>query len=166
MHAIVRSVRIAPKKANLIAKMVRGMPVPAAITALRRTHKKAARIVEDLLQSASANARQNFRQDPDTMIIKAIVVNQGQALHRGVPKARGSVRPIKKYLSHIHVTLGYKDDGRTQKTPKPHKMQQKDVTAASQARKTPVKQASPTKKQPDSRKKAADSSESPVSSDS
>jgi large subunit ribosomal protein L22 len=109
MKAILRSVRIAPKKANLMAKMVRGMPVQEAIASLERTHKKAARLVEELLRSAVANAEHNEKQDASHLIIKSIIVNQGTAYHRGIPKARGQVRPIRKFLSHISVELGIAD---------------------------------------------------------
>ncbi|MEK7590777.1 MAG: 50S ribosomal protein L22 [Patescibacteria group bacterium] len=117
MKAHLRSVRIAPKKANLIAKMVRGMAVADAVEALRMTHKKAARLIEGLLRSAIANTSHNLKQDPQTMIIKTIVVNQGQAFRRGIPKARGQVRPIKKFLSHISIELGFPEED-TRKTGK------------------------------------------------
>ena len=107
MKAYLSSVRIAPKKANLIAKMVRGMSVPVAVEALRKTNKKAARIVETLLRSAIANTSHNNKQDPQTLIIKTIVVNQAQSYRRGIPKARGQTRPIRKYLSHISLVLGF-----------------------------------------------------------
>jgi large subunit ribosomal protein L22 len=107
MKALLHSARIAPKKANLIARLVRGMSVPDAVEALRRTNKKGARMVEDLLRSAMANASHNDKQDPQTMIIKSIVVNQGQAYRRGMPKARGQTRPFRKFLSHITLTIGY-----------------------------------------------------------
>lgn len=117
MKAHLQSVRIAPKKANLIARMVRGMSVPAAVEALRTTNKKGARIVEKLLLSAIANASHNDKQDPQMMVIKTIVVNQGQAYRRGMPKARGQMRPYRKFLSHITVTLGYSEDmGKSEQT--------------------------------------------------
>ncbi len=106
MKAYLQSVRIAPKKANLVAKMVRGMSVPDAVESLRRTNKKAARIIETLLLSAIANASHNDKQDAQMMVIKTIVVNQGQAYRRGMPKARGQQRPYRKFLSHISLTLG------------------------------------------------------------
>ena len=56
MQAHHYSARLAPKKANLVAQMVRGMPVPTAMELLRKTHKKAARLLEDVLRSAIANA--------------------------------------------------------------------------------------------------------------
>ncbi|MBU0766555.1 50S ribosomal protein L22 [Patescibacteria group bacterium] len=106
MKASLHSVRIAPKKANLIAKMIRGMTVPQAIESLERTNKKAARLLEELLKSAMANAQNNDSQDPQELVIKSLIVNQGQAYHRGVPMARGRVRPMRKFLSHIELTLG------------------------------------------------------------
>jgi large subunit ribosomal protein L22 len=109
MKAYVRSVRIAPKKANLVAKMVRGMTVPDAVEALRRTHKKGARIIELLLRSAIANASHNDKQDPQMMVVKKIVVNQGTAYRRGMPMARGRMRPYRKFLSHIELELGFPD---------------------------------------------------------
>ncbi|MEK7218647.1 MAG: 50S ribosomal protein L22 [Patescibacteria group bacterium] len=144
MKAYLRSVRIAPKKANLIARMVRGMAVPAAVTALERTNKKAARMIEKLLKSAMANASHNEKQDPEQMVIASIVVNQGQAYRRGMPKARGQTRPYKKFLSHIALVLGYPSEGKNPRHPKkPRKpkndeQQAKVSEKASQETKKPV----------------------------
>lgn len=107
MHASHQSARLAPKKANLMAKMVRGLPVPTAVELLRKTHKKSARLFEAVLRSAIANAEHNFKQDPQTMILKTVVINQGTAYRRGTPMARGRMRPIRKFFSHITITLGY-----------------------------------------------------------
>lgn len=110
MKAFLRSARIAPKKANVIARMVRGMPVPEAQDLLGRTNKKAARLFGDLLASAVANAAHNDRQDPRVLMVKEVVVNQGSAYKRGVPMARGRVRPMQKFLSHLHIVLGVKKE--------------------------------------------------------
>jgi len=118
MIAHLRSARLAPKKANLVARMVRGMPVPDAVELLRRTNKKGARLIEGVLRSAMANASQNFKQNPQSMVVKSVVVNQGVAYRRGVPMARGRVRPIKKFLCHISVTLGYPEGTDDTKAPK------------------------------------------------
>lgn len=112
MKAIVYSARIAPKKANLIAKMVRGMPVLEAVALLERVHKKGARIMENLLRSALANAEHNERQDPKALMIRTVIVNQGSSLRRGVPMARGRTRPIRKFFSHVEVILGVKEEAK------------------------------------------------------
>lgn len=110
MKASLRSVRIAPKKAQLVAKMIRGLSVPDAMSTLEHTNKKAARLFEDLLRSAMANASHNVQQDPQLMVVKELIVNKAQAYHRGVPMARGRVRPMRKFLSHIDISLGFADD--------------------------------------------------------
>lgn len=135
MKASLRSVRIAPKKANLIAGMVRGRTVKEALHALEHTNKKAARILEELVKSAAANARNNDNQDPDALVIKSLIVNKAQAYHRGVPMARGRVRPMRKYLSHISLTLGV--DYGDAEAPKPAKKEE----SASKTAKKPVKSA-------------------------
>ncbi len=111
MKAYLHSARIAPKKANLIAMLVRGMPVEGAVSLLERTHKKGARLVEKLVKSAVANASHNDKQDVSQLYVKTIVVNQGTGLQRGVPMARGRMRPMTKFMSHITVELGVRTPG-------------------------------------------------------
>ncbi len=110
MKAYLYSARIAPKKANLIATLVRGMTVEAALTQLEKTNKKGARFLEKLIASAAANAVHNDKQVRSQLRIDSIVVNQGMGLRRGVPMARGRIRPMRKFMSHIEVTLGLLTD--------------------------------------------------------
>ena len=165
MKAHLRSARIAPKKANLIAKMVRGMPAHKAMEALERTHKKGARMIEELIKSALANASHNDKQNPSHLVIKTIFVNQGTSYRRAIPKARGSVRPIRKFLSHITVTLGIAEDmmPKTPTTPKSTKKVQKD---ASQKPKNTVKKTSSSQESSGAPVSSSDSSVSSDSSDS
>jgi large subunit ribosomal protein L22 len=134
MQANLNSARLAPKKANLMAKMVRGLPVPVAMELLRKTHKKSARLFEHVLRSAIANAEHNFKQDAQTMILKEVIVNQGTHYKRGTPMARGRVRPLKKFLCHISISLGYESD--VKNAPKKEKKVQE---TASQTEKKTVK---------------------------
>lgn len=140
MKASLRSVRIAPKKASLVAKMIRGKRVPEAVSILEHTNKKGARLLEDLLRSAMANASHNEKQDPQMMIIKSLTVNKAQAYHRGVPMARGRVRSMRKFLSHIELTLGIDAD----ETPKAEKKEKAEK--ASKDAKKPVKKPVTAKK--------------------
>ncbi|MSR86987.1 50S ribosomal protein L22 [Candidatus Peribacteria bacterium] len=133
MKAHAHSLRIAPKKANLIAKLVRGMVVADAMEALRKTHKKGARMVELLLRSAIANASHNDKQDAQTMVIRTIIVNQGTAYRRGMPMARGRQRPFRKFLSHIDLELGFAGDEKIEKSKK-----NKKIEKASPEAKSPV----------------------------
>jgi large subunit ribosomal protein L22 len=166
MKAYLRSARIAPKKANLIAMMVRGMRVTDAITALERTHKKGARLVEELLKSAVANAEHNDKQHRTNLMIKTIVVNQGTAYQRGVPMARGRMRPMSKFMSHIEITLGIADgvhEEKMQKKQTKQKSQKKTVEKASPSSKNAVKETSNSQEKKEKKQSSA-SSDSSISS--
>ncbi|MBU0458788.1 50S ribosomal protein L22 [Patescibacteria group bacterium] len=142
MKAHLRSTRIAPKKANLIAKMIRGLPVNDALHSLERTNKKAARILETLLRSAMANAQNNENQDPNELIVKTLIVNQGQAYHRGVPMARGRVRPMRKFLSHITLTLGIASEKNQESKSQNSSKSQKSTFDKTQVKKAESKEKS------------------------
>ncbi len=151
MRAYLHSARLAPKKANIIAKMVRGMSVPDAVELLRRTSKKGARMFEGVLRSAIANAEHNSKQDAQMLVLKTVIVNQGTAYRRGVPMARGRVRPIKKFLSHIAIELGVATPG-------------KAVQASAEKPKKPKNPRNPKKVAPRAAKKSSESSDSSDSS--
>lgn len=106
--AIARTVRIAPRKARLVADLVRGKSVVDAITILANTNKSASPIVDKVIKSAAANAINNNGMQEDTLYVKEILVNEGATLKRFRPRARGSASPINKRTSHISVTLGNK----------------------------------------------------------
>lgn len=116
--------------------MVRGMTVPDATELLRNTSKKSARLFEAVLRSAVANAEHNFKQNAQSMILKTVVVNQGTAYRRGTPMARGRVRPLRKFLCHIAITLGFPGETKASKS--------KSVAPKAEAKpvKKPAKKAS------------------------
>ena len=166
MKAYAHSLRIAPKKANLVAMMIRGMPVPEALEALRRTHKKSARMIETLLLSAVANAEHNDRQEAQSLVIRSIIVNQGTSYRRGVPMARGRIRPMRKFLSHISVTLGVRgvenEEMKTKKRTKTIEKVEKKQNHASRSNATMVqkKENSPVKQSKTKKEKSSESSSS------
>ena len=141
MNASLKAIRIAPKKAQLVAKMIRGKSVPDAMYTLERTNKKAARLLEGLLRSAMANASHNEKQDPQMMMVKTLIVNKAQCYHRGVPMARGRVRPMRKFMSHIELTLGVSQQNTSQTAKKTVKK-----TTTSEKKSTSTKSKSTTKK--------------------
>lgn len=105
MKAHVKHVRISPKKASLVAGLVRGKKAVQAVDYLRFVPKKAASILEKLIASAIANAENNDAAAKDKLQIKSLYVTKGRILKRGIPASRGRVMPIKKYTSHIFVEL-------------------------------------------------------------
>lgn len=105
MIAHLRKIRISSKKANLVAGMVRGMPVTKALNTLKFTPKKAAEILYMVIQSASSNAENNFKQNPETLIIKEIIVNEGTTYKRFQAVSKGRAHPILKRTTHITVKV-------------------------------------------------------------
>ena len=106
-QAHLRSLRMAPRKVALVASLIRGKPVGAALNILRFTKRAAAKPVAKLIQSAVANAtdRSKGQVDVDSLYIKTISVDQGPTARRFLPRAMGRASPIHKKSSHIHVIL-------------------------------------------------------------
>ncbi len=105
MKAVAKFVRIAPRKARLVADEVRGKSYPEAASLLRFTNKRAAKIVGDVLNSAAANAEHNMEADTDELRIKTVKVDEGPTIMRYRPRAMGRATKIRKRTSHITVEL-------------------------------------------------------------
>jgi large subunit ribosomal protein L22 len=110
MKAIARHLRITPRKLNLIAGLVRGKDANEAMSILRFTPKKGAKLLFKAVKSAVSNAENNFKQERDSLYVKEIVVNKGITLKRNVPISRGRVHPILKRSAHLYVTVGVKEN--------------------------------------------------------
>jgi ribosomal protein L22 len=109
VNARARYVRVAPRKARLIADQVRGMHVDDAKTLLRFSTRGAARDIAKLIDSATANAEANHDLVADELRVADITVNEGPTLRRYRPRALGRATRINKRTSHIHVALTPED---------------------------------------------------------
>ena len=103
-RAIHRYARIAPRKARLVADMIRGQRIDAAMTALEFSKKRAAWYFKAILKSAVANAEEHDA-DVHTLYISETWVNQGPTMKRIRPKDRGRAHPIAKRTSHLQLAL-------------------------------------------------------------
>jgi ribosomal protein L22 len=105
VNASARYVRIAPRKARLIADQVRGMHIESARALLQFSPRGAALPIQKLINSAAANAENNHDLVGDEMRIATITVDEGPTLRRFRPRAMGRATPINKRTSHIKVAL-------------------------------------------------------------
>lgn len=105
VRASARFVRIAPRKARLVADQVRGLHIEKAKALLRFSPRGAARDIEKLIDSAAANAENNHDLVADEMRVLEITVDEGPTLRRYRPRALGRATPINKRTSHIAVAL-------------------------------------------------------------
>jgi large subunit ribosomal protein L22 len=103
--AILRFCRVAPRKARIVADMIRGRNVEEAISLLEFTPKKCAQIVRKVLHSAIANAEDTADVDVDRLFVKRITVDQGPTLKRYRPRAQGRAFRINKKTSHIVLVV-------------------------------------------------------------
>ena len=103
--AILRSVRISPQKARLVADQVRGLPVGRARDVLAFSTKKAAGLMKKVLLSAVANAENNLGADVDELKVATVMVDEGPTLKRFRPRAYGRAARVRKRTSHVTVIV-------------------------------------------------------------
>lgn len=103
--ARVRFLRVTPRKAMLVANLIRGKKVQEALDTLSYTKRYVARDFKKLLQSALANAEQKGGMDPDNLFIKKVTVDRGPIHKRWRARARGMAGRIEKRTSHITLEL-------------------------------------------------------------
>lgn len=104
-QAVLRNVRVSPRKARLIVDLVRGKPVQYALDLLKLTNKKTAPLVYKMIASAVANATENATVDVDRLIVSEGFVDQGPSFKRWLPRAQGRATPLVKRTSHITIKL-------------------------------------------------------------
>lgn len=105
VRASSRYVRVAPRKARLVADQVRGLNIDRARALLQFSPRGAARDIGKLIESAAANAENNHDLVADEMRVTEITVDEGPTLRRYRPRALGRATPINKRTSHIAVAL-------------------------------------------------------------
>ena len=108
--AVLRGARVSPRKARLVAGLIRGRDVAEALEVLTFTRKKSAGLFKNLVESAVANAehaaeRKDQKLNIDNLIVQEVFVNEGPTLRRFRPRARGMATRIRKRTSHITVIL-------------------------------------------------------------
>lgn len=108
--ARIKELRVAPRKARLVANLIRGKKVAEARGILEFTLKKTAPALRKLLESAVANAEHaatehKERIDTDEMVIRKIVVDEGRTTRRYRPAARGRATRIRKRTSQVELTI-------------------------------------------------------------
>jgi large subunit ribosomal protein L22 len=104
-RAVARYVRISPMKARRVVNLVRGLPAQEALTVLKFAPQAASQTVYKVLASAIANAENNERLDPDSLLVKAAYVDEGPTLKRYRPRAQGRAYRIRKRTCHITIEV-------------------------------------------------------------
>ena len=104
-RAMARQARIAPTKVRQVLTLIRGKGAEEALTILRFSPQKAARIVYKVLQSAVANAEHNYGMDMDKLYVLTAFADQGPVMQRFRPVSMGRAHPYVHRTSHVTVTV-------------------------------------------------------------
>ncbi|MDC1071403.1 50S ribosomal protein L22 [Acidimicrobiia bacterium] len=98
-------IRQSPYKVRLVLNLIRGLNVNEALNILTFTKRKAATDIKQLLESAIANAENNYGMSSSNLEITKAIADEGPTLKRFRPRARGSAGRINKRTSHILIEL-------------------------------------------------------------
>ena len=104
-RAQARYVRVTPQKARRVVDLIRGMEAAEAQTLLRFAPQAASEPIGKVLDSAIANATNNFNLDPSTLVITQAFIDEGPTMKRFRPRAQGRAYRIRKRTSHITVVV-------------------------------------------------------------
>ena len=107
--ATAKTVRVSPRKTRLVIDLIRGKRVADAIAILKFTPTKAAVEVENVLNSAIANAENNFGLEKANLVVSETFINEGPTMKHFRPRAKGSASPINKRTAHITVVVAEKE---------------------------------------------------------
>src|SRR5699024_1198217 len=103
--ATAKMVRVSARKVRLVLHALRGKRVAEAFAILKFSPRGAASDVEKVLNSAVANAENNFDLDRASLLVSEAFANEGPTLKRFRPRAKVSASPINKRTSHITVVV-------------------------------------------------------------
>ena len=103
--ATVRMLRVSPQKLNLLAQLIRGKKVAAALADLEFSRKRISTEVRKALESAIANAENNHSLDVDDLIVGEAYVGKDMVMKRFSPRARGRAGRIEKPFSNLTIIV-------------------------------------------------------------
>ncbi len=103
-RAVLRGYRMSSRKARVLANLIRGKTVEAAVTMLIFQQRKAALPLRKLLDSAVANA-ESRDMDLDKLLVARVLEDKGPVMKRWLPRAHGRATPLRKQTSHVTVEL-------------------------------------------------------------
>ena len=104
-RASTKYLRVSSSKAKLVLDLIRGKDLEQAYAILKHTPNFASEYILKIMESAEANAVNNFELDKEKLYVAEAFANQGPTLKRIIANARGSASKIRKRTSNITVVL-------------------------------------------------------------
>jgi large subunit ribosomal protein L22 len=104
-QAIARNLRVSPRKLNLVAELIRGLPAGQARAALTFSKRRIAKQVRKVLDSAIANAENNHALNVDRLVVDTATVGRSIVMKRFHARGRGRASRVEKWFSHITIVV-------------------------------------------------------------
>ena len=105
VKSINNNIRSSVRKLNPILKGIVGKKVDIAIRDLQFSEKRITRDIRKTINSAVANAENNFQYDIDKLIVKEAYCGKKITMKRFRPRAKGRAAPILKPYSSVTIIL-------------------------------------------------------------
>ena len=103
--SINNNIRSSVRKLNPILKAIVGKKVDIAIRDLEFSEKRITKDIRKTINSAVANAENNFQYDIDKLIVKEAYCGKKIIMKRFRPRAKGRAAPILKPYSSVTIIL-------------------------------------------------------------
>ncbi len=108
-QAILRNVRVSPRKLNLVAGLIRNRSAQDAVATLTFSKRRIAEDVKKLLESAIANAENNHQLDVDRLIVTRAEVGKSVVMRRFQARGRGRAARVEKWFSHLKIVVAERE---------------------------------------------------------
>ena len=105
-----RLLRTSPRKLDLVAELIRGLPADKALTQLAFSRRRIAGEVRKVLLAAVANAENNHDLDVDRLVVREASVGKSLVMKRFRPRARGRVGRIRKPFSRLRIVVEEREE--------------------------------------------------------
>jgi len=108
-QAILRNVRVSPRKLNLVAGLIRNRSAQDAVATLTFSKRRIAQDVKKLLESAIANAENNHQLDVDRLVVTRAEVGKSVVMRRFQARGRGRASRVEKWFSHLKIVVAERE---------------------------------------------------------
>lgn len=140
--AVINRLRISSQKLNLVAQIIRGMDVSAALTQLTFSSKRISNDVKRGLQSAIANAENNHNLNVDSLYVKEAYVGKNIVMKRMHTRGRGKSARVFKPFANLTLIVAERGEAPAKKEKKPAAKSAKPAAKKAPAKKPAAKKES------------------------
>jgi large subunit ribosomal protein L22 len=112
-QAILRNVRVSPRKLNLVAGLIRNRTAADAVATLTFSKRRIAQDVRKTLESAIANAENNHQLDVDRLVVTRAEVGKSVVMRRFQARGRGRAARVEKWFSHLKIVVAERQQTET-----------------------------------------------------